>query len=301
MKSDTDAWTWYEIRIHRIGTKNTHPLSTCGGRKKKLSIDLHTLYNDCDCGHHEGQKVQLEFNLNDIFEKVAAKVFRDKKPFVDKSLWELNKNELLKGIDEGINVEDRERETVQKLHTNAAVFAAFKNHHNTQALVDALVDNDGNSRTFAEFKEIALTINTNYNQNWLYSEYQLAQRSAAMAVKWDEFQKDKDLFPNLKYQTVGDERVREDHQKIDGVVLPIDDNFWDYYYPPNGWGCRCTVVQTNEPVTPDSKIVAPEVPNALKSNPAKSGTLVNETAHPYFDVTAEKKKEIEALIKKLNK
>ena len=26
-----------------------------------------------------------------------------------------------------------------------------------------------------------------------------------------------------------------------GLVYPHDHEFWDQYYPPNGFGCRCTV------------------------------------------------------------
>ena len=30
---------------------------------------------------------------------------------------------------------------------------------------------------------------------------------------------------------------------LHGVTLPPDDPFWNEYYPPLGWNCRCTVVQ----------------------------------------------------------
>jgi hypothetical protein len=33
---------------------------------------------------------------------------------------------------------------------------------------------------------------------------------------------------------------------MNGITLPIDDPFWDSYYPPNGWNCRCTVVQVRK-------------------------------------------------------
>lgn len=44
------------------------------------------------------------------------------------------------------------------------------------------------------------------------------------------------------YFTVGDDRVREEHESLDGTSLPKEDTFWKRYYPPNGWSCRCTVV-----------------------------------------------------------
>lgn len=47
----------------------------------------------------------------------------------------------------------------------------------------------------------------------------------------------------LQYSTAGDERVRRSHRTLDGITLPMESKFWDWYYPPNGWGCRCTVIQ----------------------------------------------------------
>lgn len=63
-----------------------------------------------------------------------------------------------------------------------------------------------------------------------------------MAVKWYDWEKDGDEY-DLQYRTAGDERVREAHRQLDGVTLPPGDKFWDRYLPPNGWNCRCNVVQ----------------------------------------------------------
>jgi len=37
--------------------------------------------------------------------------------------------------------------------------------------------------------------------------------------------------------------VRPEHAALDRVTLPPSDSFWEEFYPPNGWNCRCTVVQ----------------------------------------------------------
>ncbi len=33
------------------------------------------------------------------------------------------------------------------------------------------------------------------------------------------------------------------YKELNGITLPKNDAFWNEYYPPNGWRCRCTVVQ----------------------------------------------------------
>ena len=58
---------------------------------------------------------------------------------------------------------------------------------------------------------------------------------------------------NLQYRTQKDDKVRQEHAALDGVTLPPSNPFWAEFYPPNGWNCRCTVVQGRKskyPVTP---------------------------------------------------
>lgn len=34
---------------------------------------------------------------------------------------------------------------------------------------------------------------------------------------------------------------RPEHQAWDGLILPKDEPWWNTHFPPNGWGCRCSV------------------------------------------------------------
>ena len=50
-------------------------------------------------------------------------------------------------------------------------------------------------------------------------------------------------MPYLEYTAVMDDRTRDEHAALDGHIYPIDDPFWQTFYPPNGFNCRCNVIQ----------------------------------------------------------
>ena len=66
-------------------------------------------------------------------------------------------------------------------------------------------------------------------------------RSAHMAGRWEQLLANQVNRPYLQYRTAGDSRVRPQHRAWNGLIYRIDDSFWQTHYPPNGWGCRCTV------------------------------------------------------------
>lgn len=45
------------------------------------------------------------------------------------------------------------------------------------------------------------------------------------------------------YVTAGDDRVRDEHAALDGVTLAKDDPEWNSIMPPNGFACRCSVIE----------------------------------------------------------
>ncbi|TWP30524.1 hypothetical protein ETU08_01830 [Apibacter muscae] len=139
--------------------------------------------------------------------------------------------------------------TVQHLHQNIYRFSGAKTAAQAYEISQLLYTEDGKIRPKKEFMELVLKLNERYNRHYLETEYNTAIKAATMARQWVDFQQDAELFPNLKYKTAGDSRVRPEHQKLNGTIRPLNDPFWNKYYPPNGWNCRCYVVQTAETVT----------------------------------------------------
>ena len=66
-------------------------------------------------------------------------------------------------------------------------------------------------------------------------------RAAHMAGKWQQLWAGRKRYPYLQYRTAGDSRVRPLHRQWNGQIYRIDDLFWQTHYPPNDYGCRCTV------------------------------------------------------------
>lgn len=73
--------------------------------------------------------------------------------------------------------------------------------------------------------------------------YDTNMRTARAAGQWDRIQRTKAAMPYLTYRLGPSERHRPAHRAKEGITLPVDDPFWQSWYPPNGWGCKCWVRQ----------------------------------------------------------
>lgn len=140
----------------------------------------------------------------------------------------------------------------QRLTRSNYIFSGIKTFHELNEAFPSLLDENGNRKPFERFLNDVQTIDNTYNANYLRAEYNFVQSSAEMAAKWERFAEDGDRY-NLQYRTAGDSKVRPEHEALNGITLPQSDPFWQTYYPPNGWGCRCNVVQVRKakyPATP---------------------------------------------------
>lgn len=176
-------------------------------------------------------------------------------------------------------------EMLMRLTRDAWQFSAAKNWQELRDITLALTDENGKLREWNDFREAAGKTGLKYNELWMRTEYDQAVAGAQNSARWTEFEREKDIIPNLKYQTVGDSAVRLEHQLLDGIIKPIKDPFWTTHYPPNGWGCRCEAVQSLEgdgEITPDKALPSVPIAPMFRTNLAKTG-LIYPRNHPYYN------------------
>lgn len=193
---------------------------------------------------------------------------------VRQQLWDKYYTKLSKGVDVGYSPEAAfyDAELVHSLKHNVALFSAFKEASFERTLASLL--ESGKLPTFVEFREEALKTSQLYNGNWLKSEYDHTVATARMAQKWQDFQRNKDVYPNLEYVAVLDDRVRDKHRSLHGTVAPLHHPIWKKILPPSDWGCRCNVIQTDAPVS--KHIPEIDIKRAFQNNAALSGKIFNE-------------------------
>lgn len=127
------------------------------------------------------------------------------------------------------------------LQNDAYLFGPLKVHAQLFEASKLLLNEDGRLKPFSALSHEFDKLNINYNQNYLEAEYEFAVASSQSAAQWANFGSS-DRY-NLQYRTAKDERVRASHQALADITLPKEDPFWSYFYPPNGWRCRCTAVE----------------------------------------------------------
>jgi len=281
---------------------------------KKKSEDMTALYQGfihCCSEHEHLPGVTLAIDIGRMMREAIRRVY-DKKVQagdLDADLWRNTVTQLWEGVQEGwgpaaqeVAYESPSAELLRQLRSNLFVFAAFKNHAHTADLVGLLTDPaTGQVRSWEEFRDLAKPITGNYYEQWLQAEYNTSVGTGQMAKKWKDFEANADILPYLQYKTQRDGRVRPAHAVLDGTTLPMDDPFWDDYYPPNGWNCRCNVIQTAGPEKRnDLEPNEEQTPVAFRNNPGKTGQVFSEQ-HPYFETATPtaKRRILEAMNKLL--
>lgn len=124
-------------------------------------------------------------------------------------------------------------------------------------IYEALLASFGSQETSAEFADRLMPFLK--RRGWLGSPgaiaprleliYDTNLRIARSSGRWERYRRTASAFPYLRGVTARDERVRHpprsesDHRAFNGVILPVEHGFWQRYFVPLGFRCRCSVIQ----------------------------------------------------------
>lgn len=170
----------------------------------------------------------------------------------DTELFEFFSNDLIKAFRDGwdaeelmmadkasialqYSIEDDALKTAMEM--NLYRFSAAK----TLAEIQELNQIFRESLNYKDFERKAVGVCEAFNKRWQKTEYDTAYNSALSTSRYRQMLKLTKGAPYWEYVTARDERVRETHRGLDGVILRFDDERWQKIYPPNGWRCRCVV------------------------------------------------------------
>ena len=196
------------------------------------------------------------------------------------SVWETMNNATDKGFQKR-TPDDPDYDFYQEIRKNNAVFSAFKVHRAQNDMAALLLDKNGNLKPFEQWMKEVMPIADHQMRHWLRTEYDTAVIRAHQAADWRQFEREKDILPNLKWMPSTSVHPGADHKIFWGTIRPIDDTFWNEHKPGDRWNCKCNLSSTDEKPTPvpGSGLENKPAPG-LDNNPGKDAKLFSNS-HPY--------------------
>lgn len=184
---------------------------------------------------------------------------------------------------EGVNPDD---DFISALRHSNEVFSAFKVHRAQRDMAARLVDSNGNLKPFEQWLKDVQPIASHQCRSWFQTEYDTAVIRAHQAADWKQFERERDVLPNLKWMPSTSANPGADHRPFWGTIRPIDDPFWDQHRPGDRWNCKCSLTSTDEPTTPVPSVAVSQQPKntpqrGLENNPGKDAAVFSDK-HPYF-------------------
>lgn len=169
---------------------------------------------------NKGYKVTNDWR--ELWEDAHAKAFTVSK-MTDMELLKDTKSTLEQALKKGWSSQKTQRELTKKFKE--------KGWWGKQEIIDE----NGNTKTVQLGSPYR--VKTIYRQNI---------QSAYNAGRYLEQMKNVDIASYLQYICVLDDKTRPEHRAMHLKVFRADDPIWAYFYPPNGWGCRCIVRQLTQ-------------------------------------------------------
>ncbi|MDR2890749.1 MAG: hypothetical protein LBV18_03985 [Alistipes sp.] len=236
-------------------------------------------------------------------ERIYRQKFDPKKE-IDEDLFNAIREVLDDGIQRGFTsvAGDRYQDFLSTLKGNASVFAAFKTHRMQNDVAGQLLDENGELKSFAQFKADTAGVVGHHVDRWLKTEYDTAVIRAHHAADWQQFEREKDILPNLRWNKSTSLEPRASHRLFWGHIWPIDDPFWAQHRPGDEWGCKCSLSSTDEAPTDNTfgRQMLPKPLPGLGGNPGVTGKVFSDD-HPYVkNAYKGAKQAVDDLLRRLN-
>lgn len=262
-----------------------------GTSKKKEGTKAESLIQEIDMLYYEGEETPEAAVSFPLLQKVRERIlkrFRSEefnyKKDIDPDLFGHTFETLDKGLRDTFGEPawgTPDREFLEYASKNVAIFSGFKTLQQQKELHNLLFDESGKMKSFDQFRRETMSVLDKYNQNWLKTEYDTLVARARFASDWKKFEKNKDLYPNLKWLPSSSIDKRDSHKLFYNRVWPIDDPFWDTNYPGNLWNCKCGIKSTSEGAVPAKNHNHSKPSPGLEKNPGKTGVMFTKE-HPYI-------------------
>jgi SPP1 gp7 family putative phage head morphogenesis protein len=214
-------------------------------------------------------------------------------------VYEKTANKLIEGMETGFGFSDYvTAELRRELTESIYIFSGAKTYTQVKDISSLILDGR-QLRPYSEFKKMATEKFNLYNTDYLETEYETAIGQAQTAVKWNEIQQDKELFPYVQRKAIMDANTSDECKVLNEIIAPVDDPFWKTRAPLTHFRCRCILekIDKYEDVKLSSKSQIEKAMNEtehinplFKSNPGVDKVIFNDS-HPYFDI-APKDKEL---------
>lgn len=189
----------------------------------------------------------------------------------------------VEGLSQAKTPPTHDRLFYQNLRHSNEVFAAFKVHQMGEDMAAKLFDASGNLKSFDKWLRDVSSISSHQVGAWLRTEYDTAVIRAHAAADWQEFERNKDIFPNLRWMPTTSPEPESTHAAYwrMKLTLPVDDPFWNEHHPGDRWNCKCSLEATDEPVVRPAELEPTQPQRGLENNPGKDGHTFSDN-HPYF-------------------
>ncbi len=154
---------------------------------------------------------------------------------------------------------------------NNAVFSAFKVHRMQNDMARLFIGFKRHFlKPFDKWVQEVLPIASHQVRHWLRTEYDTAVIRAHQAADWQQFLRERDILPNLKWLPSTSIHPGADHRPFWNTIRPIDDPFWNNHRPGDRWNCKCDLTATDEAPTavPDEN-GQNKAHDGLENNPGK--------------------------------